>query len=125
EVRAIVPVSTHTIIRYPLTDSTFPNPQQIGRANYYDVGQIYRWLDSRASQQGYIKAGDTLITQDAICDMLGRSKAWVWLNIMKPKALITVDLSPKRSEARNKRAYFIERQVREVFADLIELVRAA
>ena len=130
QITAIIPVSTHSIIRYQKDDNTFPKPERIGRTNYFEESLFFDWLNSRATRNGTPVPADTIRPNDKIsslsgvCECLNRSAAWTWANVTKRPDLTLIDLSPSGNSG-NPRRYFIEREIKEAFPELVELQEAA
>ena len=130
KVAGIIPVSTHTIIRYEKDDQTFPTPKRIGRTNHFEESDFFEWLNSRATRNGAaapantIKPTDKIISSSGVCEYLDRSAAWAWANVTKRPDLTLIDLSPSGNSG-NPRRYFIEREIKEAFPELVELQEAA
>ena len=115
-------VSPATIKRLESKDSKFPLPQKIGRDKYFDVESLYSWLAGRSTSPDSLKPDDKIISGARLLGMTNRSKGWLWLNVIKPKALTRINLSPDPTS--NKLInYFIEREVYEAFGDLIEVAK--
>lgn len=115
-------VSTTTIKNYSLKDPSFPKPHKIGREHYFDLGLVHHWLKSRASNPSALLPHDTIMSGSRLLELTGRSKGWLWLNVIKPKTLTRINLSPDPDT--NKLVnYFIEREVYETFGDLIEVAK--
>lgn len=129
-------VSTATIKRLS-KDKLFPIPTKIGRENYFDSDLMHDWLRGREvdednniiacsdnlkadKKESAVKAGDKIISGVRFLELVGRSKGWLWLNVVKPKTLTRINLSPdpKSNKLIN---YFIEREVYTKFGDLIEV----
>lgn len=122
QVTQILPVSTHSIIRLSNSpESFFPAGQRIGRTNYFEVKSIYDWLNTRASNAGAVQSGDKILDIGGVCELLGRSKAWIWSNITKNAEITKIDLSPDGT-SKNPRRYFIERELKAAFPELVGLV---
>lgn len=116
-------VSTATIKKLTLEDPSFPKSNRIGRENYFDVGLIHHWLKGRASNSSALNPDDVIISGAHLLELTGRSKGWLWLNVIKPKTLTRINLSPKPDT--NKLVnYFIKREVYAAFSDLIEVAKS-
>lgn len=127
KLKEIIPVSSHTINRY-VKNGDFPTPEKIGREYWHDEQAIYGWLNTRTVEPSRlgdacdykVKGGDKLLDTDAVSRLLGRSATWVWSNVTKDKRFTKVDLSPSGNSA-NPRRYFIEREIKEAFPQLINI----
>lgn len=113
-------VSVMTVSRIAKNDSLFPVATKIGRDKYYDSKFIYPWLQSRASKKECIALDDKIMSGDDFLALVGRSRGWLWLNVIKPRTLTRINLSPN-PEAKKLINYFIEREVYETYGDLIEI----
>lgn len=116
-------ISPATIKRLPKEDKSFPTPKRVGRTNYHDLEKIPAWLKTRASNPDAIQEGDRIISGARLRAWVKRSKAWQWRNIIEPKALTRFNLGPNPKT--NKLSdFYIEREVREVFSDLIAVAES-
>ena len=116
-------ISPATIKRLPKEDESFPKPKRVGRTNYHDLEKIRAWLKTRSSNPGALQEGDLIISGTRLCERVGRSKAWLWRNVIKTKKLTRINLSPNPST--NKLTnYFIEREIAEEFYDLIAIAES-
>jgi len=115
-------VSPSTIKRLEVKDSKFPKPIKIGREKYFSLDALHRCLQDRSSNPEALKPDDTIMSGARLLELTGRSKGWLWLNVIKPKSLTRINLSPdpKSNKLIN---YFIEREVYAVFGDLIEVAK--
>ena len=109
-----------TINRLVREDELFPRPIKIGRKNYYSLDEIPAWLQSRITCDGVIEPDDKIITGVRLLELTGRSKSWLWLNVIKPKTLTRINLSPD-PETNKLVNFFIEREVYAAYGDLIEV----
>lgn len=127
KLREIIPVSSHTINRY-VKSGDFPAPERIGREYWHDEPAIYEWLNARTVEPSgvgdacdyKVKGGDKLIDTNTVSKLLGRSSTWIWSNITKDTRFTKIDLSPSGGSA-NPRNYFIEREIKEAFPQLINI----
>jgi len=113
-------VSPMTIKRLSDKDRTFPKAIKIGREKYFSAVELNSWLQSRATNKSAIRQDDKIISGARFLELTGRSKGWLWLNVIKPKTLTRINLSPdpKSNKLIN---YFIEREVYALYGDLIEV----
>lgn len=115
-------VSPTTIKRLTSKDANFPKSNKIGRENYFCSADLYKWMQGRASNPSALLIDDKIMSGLRLLELTGRSKGWLWLNVIKPKLLTRVNLSPdpKSNKLIN---YFIEREVYAAFGDLIEVAK--
>lgn len=117
-------ISPATINRLSNKDASFPTPTKIGRDKYFSLESLHKWLDGRATNKEAIKPDDTIISGARFLELTGRSKGWLWLNVIKPKTLTRINLSPD-PESNKLVNFFIEREVYEAYGDLIEVAGEA
>lgn len=115
-------VSPVTINRLSNQDKCFPVPIRIGREKYFCSDSLHEWLQGRASNEFALKPNDKIISGAHFLELVDRSKGWLWLNVIKPKSLTRINLSPD-PESNKLINYFIEREVYAVYGDLIEVAR--
>ena len=113
-------VSTATIARLQVRDSKFPQPQKIGRDKYYCTDLLHDWLESRSTNPSSLQPDDRIVSGVRVLEMTKRSRVWLWQNAIKSGNLTRINLSPdpKSNKLIN---YFIEREIRAAFGDLIEV----
>lgn len=112
-------VSSPTVNRLVKSDKNFPRPVKIGRVKYFNLDALQSWLQSRVVNDGQIEPHDKIMSGSRLLELTGRSKTWLWSSVIKPKTLTRINLSPDPSS--NKLInFFIEREVYEVFGDLID-----
>ena len=111
-------ISKATIKRIGEQDNKFPSFKKFGRDKYYDEDSTNEWLKSRSSNPGALRSNDKIISGARLLELTSRSKGWLWMNVVKPKRLTRLNLSP--SPMSNKLVnFYIEREVYEAFGDLI------
>ena len=115
-------VSPATINRLSKADSKFPGATKIGKENYFNADSIHEWLQSRATNSQAVMCDDEIISGARLLELTNRSKGWLWQNVIKPKTLTRINLSPdpKSNKLINN---FIGREVYEAFGDLIDIAK--
>ena len=94
----------------------FPSPKLIGRETWYDSASVNEWLNLNvldANHKGSVTPQDQLMTTTECGAMLGRSAGWTWVHITRDSSLTRIKILSK--------TLFIEREIREKFADILEV----
>lgn len=116
-VAKMLSVNKVTVNRLVAKDESFPRPKRIGREDYFSDEKLHLWVQSRVCNQAEFKYDDVIISGRKFLEDIGRSKGWLWLNVIKPNKLARINLSPDPSS--NKLINnFIEREIYEAFGEL-------
>ena len=114
-----MPVSGITLTRLR-EDCNFPSAEKIGRDHYYDKSEILNWVKTRCSNHAAFLDTDKILTSSEVAALLNRSPAWIWEHLVKSSSITRINLSPN-VESKNRKNYFIEREILEQFQTLIEI----
>lgn len=77
----ILKVSTVSIRRIGKLDQDFPQLDKIGKSNFVNSNDFYRWISGKAGEK--VDQSDKLLLTKDIQEYYQKSHTWVWMHVKK------------------------------------------